>query len=290
MFPNDFDYVSVDTVDEAIEYLQRHDDAELLAGGHSLLPTIKSGLATPSAVVDISDIDDLVGVSEDGDSARIGALTRYVDLLESPPNSRYDPILEAIEQIGDVQVRNRGTIGGNLAHADPGADLPGAMIAADATIHVTGPEGDRSIHVDDFFLAMYTTALETDEIITDVEIPALSETDAGTYLKKESPSSGYAMIGVGVRLRTDGSTIQDARVGANGALPYATRLEAVESILVDAEIDAEGLAERAGSNATEDFETWEFMDDIQASAEFRSHLLEVYVQRAIEETFDRIDS
>lgn len=290
MYPSQFDYYRPESVDEALDLLAENAEAEveLLSGGHSLLPTMKSGLASPDAIVDIGRIDALRGIEIEGETARFGALTTYAAITESDEAWRATPVVaEAAGEIGDIQVRNRGTIGGNLAHSDPASDLPAAVVAADGTITVRGPDGSRDIPADDFFLGMFTTALDENEIITRANVPALADGDVGAYVKKASPSSGYAMVGVAVVLHVDGDTIDSARVAANGALDHATRLEAVEETLTDAELDP-ALAAAAAERATDGIETFMFMDDLQASSEFRSQLLEVYTRRALETAIERV--
>ena len=290
MFPAQFDYVRAESVDDAVSLLAEHGDrdVELLAGGHSLLPTIKSGLAAPDVLVDVSGLEELSTIEVGEDTSTIGATTTYVavnnhaDLAHAVPD-----VVETVAAIGDRQVRNVGTVGGNIAHADPASDLPGVVLAADATLHITGPDGDREVSADDFFIAMYTTDVGPDEVLTAVEIPNLGEHDSGAYVKRSSPSSGYAMIGVAARVFTDGETITDARVAANGAFETARRLEPVEDALIDASI-GEDLAADAAAQATADVEEWELMDDVQVSSDFRGHLLEVYTERALDRVFDRL--
>jgi len=301
MYPDEFDYRRAESVAHALELLEEHagEEAELLAGGHSLLPTMKSGLASPDVLIDVSEIPGLGEVEVEGDATSIGAMTTYADVVADDAVQENCPAFaEAVGEVGDVQVRNRGTVGGNLAHADPASDLPGAVLAADATIRVEGADGERTIPADEFFLAMYTTAVGEDELLTAVEIPDAGEADAGAYVKKASPASGYAMVGVAVRLHTDGETIEEARVGANGAFTEGRRLEPVEEALAGRDLGGDGpeqgqgreqgLAADAAARATEGVEEWELMDDLQASAEFRARLLEAYTERAIESALDRV--
>jgi len=289
MYPGEFDYYRAGTVEEAVALLADHDDVELLAGGHSLLPTMKSGLASVDALVDISEVPDLQGVEVDDGAVTVGAATTYADVLTTDGLVAAAPAFaEALGKVGDTQVRNRGTVGGNLAHADPGSDLPGVVLAADATVHATGPDGERTIAADDLFVATYTTALDEEELLTAVEFPALGEHDAGAYVKKENPASGYAMIGVAVRLSTDGEAVGTARVGVNGALNVASRLEPVEDAIEGGAVDDPELAGEAADHATDGVEEWELMEDVHASAEFRAHLLEVYTERAIQAALDRV--
>ena len=290
MYPPSFDYYRADSVEEAIDLLAERADeeVELLSGGHSLLPTMKTGLARPDALIDIGGIEDLQGIEEDGGTTRIGALTKYATVVDSETAGRNCPAFAAAtSQVGDRQVRNRGTVGGNLAHSDPASDLPGAALAADATIHVQGPDGTREVPADEFFLGMYATDLAEDEILTAVEIPSADPGDAGAYAKKRNPASGYALVGVAARLETDGDEIERARVAANGAMDHAVRLDPVEDALAGASVDDEDLAADAAERATDDLDTFMLMDDLQASNEFRAQLLTVYAERALETALER---
>jgi carbon-monoxide dehydrogenase medium subunit len=291
MFPDSFDYYRAESVPEALDLLAEtaDGDTELIAGGHSLLPTMKSGLASPDALVDIGHIPGLDAVEETEEGIRVGALTNYATVADSEAAWTSAPAFaEAAGQVGDVQVRNAGTVGGNLAHSDPASDLPGAALATDATVYVEGPDGERAVDADDFFVGMYATGLAEDEILTRVEIPSIGPDDAGAYVKKPSPDSGYAMVGVAVRLRTDGERVVDAGIGANGAFDHGTRLDAVEEALADAALDDPDAAADAAAHATDGVEEWELMADIQASADFRANLLEVYTERAIDRAIDRV--
>jgi len=288
MYPDEFDYYEAETVSEAIDLLDEHamEETELLAGGHSLLPAMKTGLSSPDVLIDIGDVDELHGVDVDGDTLSVGAMTRYSELLDVDAAHEHAPALTAaVEQVGDRQVRNRGTIGGNLAHADPASDLPGAALASDATLVVHGPDGERTIPAEDFFFGMYATDVGPSEILTRVELP--SATDAiGTYAKKPSPSSGYAMVGVSALLTVDDGTVTSARVGANGVMDHGVRLDAVEEALVGERLDDAAIAS-AAARATDGLDTALMMDDLQASGEFRAQLLEVYTERALERAAER---
>ncbi|AUV83371.1 xanthine dehydrogenase family protein subunit M [Salinigranum rubrum] len=285
MYPDEFEYHRASTVEEALDLLDEYPAAEILAGGHSLLPTMKSGLASPDHLVDIGHIDSMRGIDADGDTVSVGALTTYADVADSDVVREHASIVaETVHEIGDVQVRNRGTVGGNVAHADPASDLPGAMLAADATMVAHGPDGSRTIPVDDFFLGMYETALAEDELLTGVELPSQPDV-VSAYAKKPSPSSGYAMVGVAVALSHDGGVVGDARVGANGVIDHGVRLEPVEEALEGEELDADTV-ENAAQRASVDDE-WLPMEDLQASAEFREQLLRVYTERALTEVAER---
>lgn len=287
MFPDEFDYYSADSVGEALDLLDEHEgeDAELLAGGHSLLPAMKTGLSSPDVLIDMNGIEKMHGVEIDGDTLSIGAMTRYSDLAESDAVAEHAPALAAaVEQVGDVQVRNRGTIGGNLAHADPAADLPGAALVSDATLVVEGPDGEREVPVDDFFFGMFATDVGPDELLTRIEIPSAAGA-LGAYAKKASPSSGYAMVGVAALLETNGDGVETARVGANGVMDHGVRLEPVEEAIADGTLDDESI-EAAASHAGDELDATLMMDDLQASNEFRAHLLEVYTERALTTAMD----
>jgi carbon-monoxide dehydrogenase medium subunit len=289
MYPDEFDYYRAGSVGEALDLLDEHSGAEteLLAGGHSLLPAMKTGLSSPDVLIDISGIDAMQGIEADGETLSIGAMTRYSDLTESDAVAEHAPALaEAVRQVGDVQVRNRGTIGGNLAHADPAADLPGAAIASDATLVVEGSDGERSIPADDFFFGMYTTDVGPDELLTRVEIPS-ADGGVGAYAKKPSPSSGYAMVGVAALIAADGGTVTSARVGANGVMDHGVRLGPVEDRLAGGSLDADAI-ETAASHAGDELDTDMMMSDLQASNEFRAQLLEVYTERALTAAMERV--
>jgi carbon-monoxide dehydrogenase medium subunit len=290
MFPDKFDYYRADSIEEALELLEDHagEEVELLSGGHSLIPAMKTGLSSPDVLVDIGGIDEMAGIERDGDTVHIGANTRYHQVADSDIVAEHAPALaETTGKIGDVQVRHRGTIGGNLAHADPASDMPGAALAADVTVVARGPDGERRIPIDDYFWGMYMTDLEHEEILTGIEVPSVGADGAGAYAKKASPSSGYAMIGVATQLTASDGTIESARVGANGALDHGVRLEGVEDALVGEEVGAEA-AEAAAEHAMDDLDVIELMEDLQASAEFRAQLLGVYTQRSLEAAMDRV--
>ncbi|EMA38189.1 FAD binding domain-containing protein [Halococcus hamelinensis] len=290
MFPDEFDYYEAESVAEAIELLDEHADeeTELLAGGHSLLPAMKTGLSSPDVLIDISGIEGMTGVTVDGDTLSIGGMTTYGAILESEEVAEHAPALEeAVAWVGDVQVRNRGTIGGNLAHGDPAADLPGAALASNATLVVEGPDGERKVPADEFFFGMFATDVGPDELLTRVEIP-VADGAVGAYAKKASPSSGYAMVGVAALLDIDGDTIESARVAANGVMDHGVRLEPVEEALVDGTFDADTI-EAAADHAGDDLDVDLMMSDLQASNEFRAQLLEVYTKRALTGVHDAAD-
>lgn len=290
MYPPEFEYERADSVDEAVQLLVDNAgrDVELLAGGHSLLPTLKSGLASPDMLVDIGDLDELRGVESSDGSTTIGALTPYADLVAD--DGLWDTstgVAEAASLIGDVQVRNAGTVGGNIAHADPASDLPASVLAADATIHARGPDGDRAIAADDFFTGMYGTALAENELLTAVEVPHQSNGTGSAYAKKPSPASGYALVGVAATVETNGDGVESARVAVNGAVDHAVRLPGVEDALSGGPLSEEAVA-TAAEQAHDDLDGEALMDDVQASGEFRKQLVEVYSREAINLATERV--
>lgn len=291
MFPPEFTYERAESVEHALELLEEHADeeVELLAGGHSLLPTMKSGLANPDVLIDIGNIDAMKGIETSDEGVSIGASTRYADVDDSAEVwESATAFADATHHIGDVQVRNRGTVGGNLAHADPASDLGGALLVSAGTVVAQGPDGEREIAGDDFFQGMYATALEPNELLTRIELPRMGESDLGAYAKKPSPSSGYPIVGVAAVLHTDGETVDSARVAVNGAMDHAVRLDPVEEALDGASLDAEAM-EAAADHAAEGLDTAMLMEDNQASGEFRAQLTKVYTKRALLGALDRRD-
>jgi len=285
MYPSTFTYYRAGSVQEALKLLLENPDAKLLAGGHSLIPAMKLRLASPSALIDISRISELAGIRDSGDRIVIGATTRYDDIQRSDLVRRVLPILpEAIDVIGDLQVRNMGTIGGSLAHADPAADLPAVVIALGAEIKAVGPDGERIIPADQFFIDLFTTALQANEILTEIAFPKPPARTGTSYQKFANPASGYAVVGAAavVTLAEDG-TVAAARVGVIGAGPYAVRRQNVEQALVGKQPTAETI-EAASQLASEGMT---FNSDIFASEEYRAHLTRVFVKRALTRAVER---
>jgi carbon-monoxide dehydrogenase medium subunit len=292
MYPPEFEYERADSVEHALELMAEHEgeEVELLAGGHSLLPTLKSGLATPDVLIDIGHIDSMTGIEANGEGFSIGALTRYADVDDSADVwEGATAFADATHHIGDVQVRNRGTVGGNIAHADPASDLGGALLASEGTVIAQGPNGEREIPGDDFFMGMYATALEPEELLTRIELPKMGKNDVGAYAKKASPSSGYPIVGVAAVLETNGEEIESARVGANNIMDHGVRLTPTEDTLAGEPLEAEAM-EAAAEVATDELDDVMMMEDLQASAEFRAQLTRVYTKRALLGALDRIES
>lgn len=284
MIPAPFDYAAPATLDEALALLAGGGDAKALAGGHSLLPVMKLRLAAPALLVDLRKIGELRGVAALGGGWRIGAMATYAELAAHAGLRRYQALAEAAAEIGDLQVRNCGTLGGSLAHNDPAADLPAVALALDATINTRGPGGARALPADQFLVGMLQTALEEGELITSVDLPALPPGCASGYLKLANPASGYAMVGVAARvtLGADGLA-RDVRVALTGATDCARRLEAVERALEGRPPTAELIASAAQRAA----QGLEISGDIHASAEYRAAMVPVYVRRALAAAAER---
>lgn len=277
MYPAKFDYTRAGSIQEAIQLLQQHgDDAKLLAGGHSLLPMMKLRLARPAMLIDIGRIPDLKNIRTDGDVLVIGALATHTQVAASDDVRRLAPALaDAAAKVGDQQVRNRGTVGGNLAHGDPASDLPPVMTALNAELTLVGPNGSRTLKAEDFFIDLFTTALEPDEILTEIRVPAAPHS---AYAKLENPASGYAMVGAAVNLTMDGNTISDARVVIGGAVPKPTRASAAESALRSNALNDDTI-NNASTLAADGIGDW--MGDIHASEDYRKEMAKVYTGRAL---------
>jgi carbon-monoxide dehydrogenase medium subunit len=286
MNPAGFDYYRAKSVDEAHRLLKAHPGAKLLAGGHSLLPLMKLRLSRPPAVVDIGKVAELSGITLKGDTLRIGALTTHEQLASSADVRKAAPALaEAAAMVGDQAVRNRGTIGGNVAHADPASDLPTVLVAADAKVVALGPGGERTIDAATFFKGLMETALADDEVLTAVLIPVLKAGEGAAYVKFSHPASRYAVVGAAAFLAVRDGSCQSARVAVGGLVPRATRAGSVEAALAGQKLSAESIAKAAdkiGGDLGADV-----LGDIYASAEYRRAMAAVFVRRAIAAAADR---
>jgi len=280
MIPASFDYIAAKSLDEAISLLAKHkDDAKLLAGGHSLLPAMKLRLMQPKVLIDLSRIKDLSYIKEEGGQLRIGAMTTHFQVEISDLLRRTCPLLpETASHLGDMQVRNKGTIGGSLVHSDPAADWPAAILAVDAELVVTGAKGDRVIKASDFFVEMLTTALQPGEVLREIRIPAGKGKVGQAYVKVRHPASGFAVVGIAVNLAVDGGKCQSAGVGITGVSPKAYRAAGVENALKGASLDSKTLA-AAAAHASDGVDV---NSDLYASAEYRKQLAAVYTRRALE--------
>jgi aerobic carbon-monoxide dehydrogenase medium subunit len=265
VIPAVFDYEVAESVDHAVELLGR-EDAKVLAGGHSLLPAMRLRVARPALIVDIGRLDGLRYVREDGDKLAIGALTRHHDIAASDLlRQRCDVLANTASQIGDPQVRHRGTIGGSVAHGDPSSDLPTVLLALEADFVVTGPGGSRTVTAGDFFQGVFLTALGPQDVLTEIRVPPA----AGTYVKFNRRAQDWATVGVAVA-RVNG----DVRVGLTSMGATPLRANAVEEALASGE-EAAAAAELAAEGTSP-------ASDTNGSADFRGHLARVLVRRALE--------
>jgi carbon-monoxide dehydrogenase medium subunit len=280
MYPAQFEYHKAGTVKEALDLLAKYkDEAKLLAGGHSLLPAMKLRLAQPKHLIDIGKVSGLAGVKEEGGTLVIGAMTTHYAIESSALLKSKCPLLpEVAGHIGDPMVRNMGTLGGSLAHADPAADWPAAVIALGAELVAEGPKGKRTIKVDDFFKGLLTTALADDEILTEIRVPACGANVKCAYAKFPHPASRFAVVGVAAVLTLDGGKISKASIGITGAGTRATRAKSVESAIAGKPADTASIQAAASSAA----EGVDVQADLQGSVEYKQHLLRVFAKRAME--------
>ena len=277
MFPAKFAYAAPTSLQEAVGLLE-DPEAKILAGGHSLLPLMKLRLAQPKLLVDIGRIPGLSYIrSEDGQLA-IGAMTTYRDIQFSPEVERVAPVLaEAVHEVGDPQVRAKGTLAGALAHADPAGDLPAVVLALGGTARAVGPNGERDLDFDSFFVDMLTTSLQEREIIREVRLRVQPPGSGAAYQKFDQPASHYALTGVCAVITLNGGTIGSARIGVTGVGPKAYRPTAVEQALVGKPAEEEAVKAAVQTVA----DGIDVQGDIHASPEYRAHLARVLTRRAV---------
>ncbi|HJO39383.1 MAG: xanthine dehydrogenase family protein subunit M [Vicinamibacterales bacterium] len=279
MYPADFAYYRASSVQDAGRLMNEHPGAKFLAGGHSLIPLLKLRLAVPPALIDIGRIVDLSGVTVANGRLRIGALTPHAEVAASSDVATHAAALaDAAGQIGDPAVRNRGTVGGNIAHADPASDLPAVLCALDASIGIVGASGDRTVPASEFFLGMMTTALGEDEIVTHVEIAA-GQQHGSAYAKFPHPASRYAVIGVAAVIAADGDACRSAAVAVGGLVPAPVRASNVEQA-VSGEALTDASFAKAAQRVGEDLGD-EILGDLFASVEYRRAMAPVYVARSL---------
>jgi len=281
MFPASFGYVAAHSVEEAMQLLAKHgEDAKLLAGGHSLIPAMKLRLASPRTLIDLATVPGLRGVRMDGNTLAIGALTVHTDVASAELVQKHLPgLADAASVIGDVQVRNRGTIGGSIAHADPGADFPVILTALNASFVLQSMSGSRSVAADDFFIDFYTTAMKPNEVLTEIRVPLPTSGSGTAYVKLPHPASGYVVVSAGVLITRQASgscALASVVLGGLGSGPI--RAVATETELQGKPLTPEGITAAAAKAAEEtDAEA-----DSYASAEYKGHVATVYARRAIE--------
>ena len=286
MIPHSFDYQRAASVEDAIAQLQRHGDgAKLLAGGHSLIPAMKYRLNSPSVLIDLAGISELNSIQVSGDEILVGAMTTHRQVEHSKEaQDKCAALAETAAGIGDPQVRNRGTIGGSLAHADPAADYPALVLALNARIDVHGPDGDRSISADDYFTGMFETALDENELITRVVFPVDQKGTGTAYTKFSSPASRFAIVGVAASITVEHGVCSAARIGVTGAAPSAHRWTTAENALIGNKLNDETIAAACANTPDPD----ELLSDIGGNAKYRAHLVGVMTKRAIEKALERV--
>jgi carbon-monoxide dehydrogenase medium subunit len=284
MYPPQFDYYRANSVDEAVSLLGQHQGAKLLAGGHSLIPTMNLRLADPGTLIDIGRIDDLKGITPLRDGGfRIGALTPHVMVANSDDVPTV--LSEAAGMIGDPQVRNRGTVGGNVAHADPASDLPAVFTALNATFHIAGANGSRTVSAADFFIDFFTTALEDGEILTGIEVPGQKSGTGSAYTKLFNPASRYAMVAAAAVVTREQGKCSAASVSVGGLTPKATKAPSVEAALVRNRLDEDTIADAAA--AVQNDLGDDILSDIHAGADYRRQMATVFVKRALAKAAER---
>lgn len=278
MFPGSFTYSRAGSVAEAVSILKDNPDAKIIAGGHSLIPAMKLRLAMPGALVDLRDIEDLRGIEVGDDTVTIRAMTTYNEIRDHDQVSRLFPLLgEAIQVIGDAQVREHGTLVGSLVHNDPAADLTAVVLAIGGEVRAVGPNGERTISLDDFFVDLWTTQLELEEVVTEVRLNRHADNSRMVYRKFAHPASGYAIVGIASVLDMDGDTVSSARIAVTGATNTATRLTSVEQAITGNTLD-EGTVTAAVADAASSLT---INGDQFAPEAYRAHLVEVLTRRAL---------
>ena len=276
MIPASFEYKNASSVQEALSMLG--EDDKILAGGHSLIPAMKLRLNMPDSVIDISKIDSLKEIRDNENTITIGSGATHASIAANGAIQQHAPMIaEAAGMIGDIQVRNRGTIGGSIAHADPAADWPAVLLAADAKIVITGASGNREVDVDQFFTGFYETALEDNEIITAVRIPKTAGNANSCYVKFVQPASRFAIVGCAAAIAKDGNSVSSARVAFTGVSDIPYRATGVESALTGGDLNAANI-DAASASAAEGVDV---MSDHFASEKYRAHLAGVYAKRAL---------
>jgi carbon-monoxide dehydrogenase medium subunit/2-furoyl-CoA dehydrogenase FAD binding subunit len=288
MKPCAFEYFNPQSVQEAIELLNRYgDEAKIIAGGQSLVPMMNFRLARPEILIDINAIKELEYIKTEGDELVIGALTRERDIEQSPLVVEKWPFLsKAISFIGHSAIRNRGTIGGSLVHADPSAEIPTALCALNGKVKIVGPSGEKILEPEEFFLTYLTTSLEPSDFLVEVRIPALPEKTGWSFRELSRRSGDFAIVAVGILLFTETTGMcREARISMGGVAATPVRAEEAEALLAGQKITEKLIAE-AAQQAAEETDT---EPDYHASAEYRMDMARVYVQRGLQEACNMIN-
>jgi len=285
VYPAAFEYHAPGSMKEALGLLGQLEDAKILAGGHSLVPMMKLRLAQPKHLIDLRKVPGLAGIREDGATLVIGAMTTWYQLESSKALKGRCPIVaETAALVGDPQVRNKGTVGGSLAHADPASDMPATVIALGAEVVCEGPKGRRTVKINDWFQGLMSTALRDDELVVELRVPAYGAGTGGVYLKFPHPASRFAVVGAAAVLTVDkDGKCTKAGIGITGAGTKAVRAKGVEAGLVGKRLDAATI-EAAAAKAHEGVDV---QADLQGSVDYKSHLCRVFARRAIEAATQR---
>jgi carbon-monoxide dehydrogenase medium subunit len=283
MIPAEFQYLRAGSLKDVLTALAAQDGTKVLAGGHSLIPMMRFRLAQPPRLVDIGSLDELRGIAEHRRGARIGATTTYREILDSELlRERFPLVVETTDSIGDVQVRNRGTIGGGVAHADPAADMPAVMVALGATFNLRSKKGKRSVAAREFFRGPFETAIEADELLTDIVLPPPPRTGGSAYVSFEQAASGYAIAAAAAVIGLTRKTISHAVVTLTGTGTVAPMVKAADQL-----VGTKGEAEAVQRVAAQALDGLEIIGDIHAPAEYRRHLVTVAVRRALTTALER---
>ncbi|MGH7795386.1 MAG: FAD binding domain-containing protein [Candidatus Binatia bacterium] len=286
MFPASFGYVAARSVEEALQLMAKHgEEGKLLAGGHSLIPAMKLRLASPRTLIDLGTVPGLSGIRLDGGNLVIGALTVHADVAASDPVRKHLPgLADAASVIGDVQVRNRGTIGGSVAHADPAADLPVILTALNASFVAQSSSGSRVLAADDFFTDFFTTAMGANEILTEIHVPIPASGTGTAYAKLPHPASGYVVVSAGALIARQASgSCASARIAVGGLGSGPIRAIATEMELQGKPLTPQVIAAAAAKTALDTDPD----DDTYASADYKRHVATVYARKAIEAAVER---
>jgi carbon-monoxide dehydrogenase medium subunit len=284
MIPQNFEYSAPTSLKEALALLA-DGSAKVLAGGMSLIPLMKLRLATPERVVDLSHVPDLCFLREEGGEIHIGAMTTHYEIESSElPRAKCPLLAEAASHIGDLQVRNMGTIGGSIAHADPAADYPASLVALEAKIRLVSDSGDRTLLVEEFLVDTLTTALAVGEIVHELIVPVEAAGTGVSYQKLVQPASGFAIVGAAARVRKSGGKVSFARIGITGLGPKAFRATNVEW-LIEGTTGSDADIQKAASVVADGIDA---NSDLHASADYRRHVARVYTARALRQALSRI--
>ena len=285
MYPASFDYYRAKDLKEVFSLLRKHKDAKIIAGGHSLLPAMKLRVSSPPAVIDIARVKGLSAIKTTKTAVKLGALVTHASVERSKEIKSLCPILtETAGHIGDLQVRNRGTIGGSLAHADPAADYPTVMLALGAELTATGARAKRKIAADDFFVDLFQTALKGSEILTEVSVPVMKSGQGGCYVKHRHPASSYAVVGVAAFVTLDGGAFDRVRLAVGGVTSTPVLVSGVEHALAGQK-PTDGIISDASERVADALEFP--LGDVYASGEYRQHLATVLTRRALTEAAKR---